>query len=256
MTFYNLNSDIAEGYGAWKMGDDDGLLNLIHSANIACGYHAGDHNIMAEVMKTAHERGVSIGAHPGFYDLHGFGRRQMSLTMTEIENIMAYQLGAAQGIASLTATQITHVKPHGALNNMACQDSDMAKAIARATKAVMPNCIFLAPALSELATAAESAGLTVAIEVFADRAYAPDGQLLSRHHEGAVLHDPAQALEHCKRMIGDGEILAVDGTRLKISAQSICVHGDEPSALAMASHVKSGLEAEGFIGKTLPEIFS
>jgi UPF0271 protein len=255
MTFYNLNADMAEGYGPWKMGDDNGLLDLVHSANIACGYHGGDHNIMAEVMRSAHLRGVSIGAHPGFHDLHGFGRRQMRLNMAEIENLMAYQLGAALGMAALTGAQITHIKPHGALNNMACADQQMAQAIAKAIKTVMPDGIFLAPTLSELARAGEDQGLKVVAEVFADRAYMPDGQLVPRNRPDAMVHDAAAALEQSKRMIGDGEILTIDGSTLKVSAQSICVHGDEPSALAMAKALKSGLDAAGFIGKTLPELF-
>lgn len=254
MTFYNLNSDMAEGYGPWTMGDDAGLLELVHSANIACGYHAGDHNIMAKVMRDARDKGVSIGAHPGFHDLHGFGRRPMQLSMAEIENLMAYQLGAAEAMAALVGAQVTHVKPHGALNNMACHDADMAAAIVKAVKAVTPDHIFLAPALSELAIAGENAGLTVVIEVFADRAYMPDGQLVPRHRPDAMIHDGQVALDNCIRMIGDGEILTIDGTRLKTPAQSICVHGDEPSALAMVKALKTGLETAGFSGKTLPEL--
>ena len=246
---------MAEGYGPWKMGDDEGLLGLVHSANIACGYHAGDHNIMTNVMTAAAAHGVSIGSHPGFDDLHGFGRRQMHLSMAEIENLMAYQLGAAEGIAALAGVKVTHVKPHGALNNMACQDKDMATAIVKAVKAVTPSHIFLAPALSELAKAGEAAGLKVAIEVFADRAYMPDGQLVPRSNPKAMIHDAKTALENCCRMIGDGVIVAIDGTKLTTAAQSICVHGDEPSALTMVSNLKQGLEAQGFIGKTLPEFF-
>lgn len=256
MTKFNLNSDMAEGYGPWTMGDDEGLLALVHSANIACGFHAGDHNIMASVMTSAHKAGVSIGAHPGFYDLHGFGRRQMNLSLSEIENIIAYQLGAALAMASLVGAEITHVKPHGALNNMACHDQDMANAIARAVKAVDPEQIFLAPTLSALVSAGHNHGLKVAEEVFADRAYMPDGQLVSRSRPDAMIHDAQVALENCKRMIGDQQIIAVDGTKLAITAHSICVHGDEPSALAMVKTIKTGLEDAGFTGATLPQIIT
>ena len=256
MTNYNLNSDMAEGYGPWTMGDDDGLLAIVQSANIACGYHGGDHNIMARVMASAHERGVSIGAHPGFYDLHGFGRRQMKLSSSEIEHIIAYQLGAALAMAALVGAEVSHVKPHGALNNMACNDADMAMAIARAVKAVDASQIFLAPTLSELVKAGEKQGLMVAEEVFADRAYMPDGQLAPRSRPDAMIHDAETALENCKRMIGDQEIKALDGTILKITAQSICVHGDEPSAIAMAQTIKNGLDDAGFTSMTLPQMMA
>jgi len=256
MPFFNLNSDMAEGYGPWSMGDDDGLLGLVHSANIACGYHGGDHNIMARVMSAANSAGVSIGAHPGFYDLHGFGRRPMNLSMAEIENIIAYQLGAALAMADLVGAKVTHVKPHGALNNMACNDPDMAQAIAKAVKAVDPSQIFLAPTLSALVKAGHDHGLTTAEEVFADRAYMPDGQLAPRSRPDAMIHDSDQALTNCIRMIGDGQIIAIDGTVLDVTADSICVHGDDPSALAMVKTLKDGLEKAGFKGCTLPEMMA
>jgi len=253
---YNLNSDMAEGYGPWKMGDDDGLLDLVHSANIACGFHAGDHNIMANVMRQAKEKGVSIGAHPGFYDLHGFGRRQIRLSEAEIENLIAYQLGAAIAMAELVGAKVTHVKPHGALNNMAATDPGMSMAISRAIKAVDPDQILLAPVLSEMVTAGQKAGLNVAGEVFADRAYMPDGQLVPRSRPDAMIHDAEIALENCLRMIGESKIRAVDGTEMAINGQSICVHGDEPSALEMIRFLKSGLEGAGFTPATLPELLN
>ena len=256
MTRYNLNSDMAEGYGPWSMGDDEGLLDIVQSANIACGYHGGDHNIMARVMTAAKDKGVSIGAHPGFYDLHGFGRRQMSLSMTEIENIMAYQLGAALAMAALVGAKVSHVKPHGALNNMACQDADMAQAIARAVKAVDRDQIFLAPTLSALVKAGHQYGLNVAEEVFADRAYMPDGQLAPRSRPDAMIHDGQIALENCKRMMAEQQIIALDGTVLDITAHSICVHGDEPSAIAMAKTIKQGLDDAGYTSATLPEMLT
>jgi len=256
MPYFNLNSDMAEGYGPWVMGDDEGLLGLVHSANIACGYHGGDHNIMARVMGAAKVAGVSIGAHPGFYDLHGFGRRQMNLSLIEIENIIAYQLGSALGMAALVGAKVTHVKPHGALNNMACNDKDMAQAIAKAVKAVDASQIFLAPTLSALVQAGQDHGLTTAEEVFADRAYMPDGQLAPRNRPDAMIHDRDEALKNCIRMINEGKIIAIDGTSLDITADSICVHGDEPSALLMVKTLKEGLENAGFTGTTLPEMMA
>ena len=190
MTEFNLNADMAEGYGTWRMGDDDGLLQIISSANIACGFHAGDYQIMGSVMKSADSHGVSIGAHPSFYDLHGFGRRQMSLSDAEIERLIAYQLGASLGVAAAERVRVTHIKPHGAINNMACADASLSAAIVRAVKAVAPDIIMLAPVLSELLAESEKAGLPVAAEVFADRAYMPDGQLVPRSRPDAMIHDP------------------------------------------------------------------
>ena len=256
MQRFNLNSDMAEGYGPWTMGDDDGLLEIVQTANIACGFHAGDHNIMAEVMKKALERGVSIGAHPGFYDLHGFGRRQMRLNEHEIENLIVYQTGASLSIASLVGATVTHIKPHGALNNMASADRGMADAITRAVKTVAPQLIMLAPALSELAASSQDIGLTTAIEVFADRTYMPDGRLTPRSRPDAMVHNADQALTNCLRMLGDGEIRTVENTKLKVEAHSICVHGDEPTALKMAKHVREGMIAAGFKVVTLPEMMA
>lgn len=254
MTDFNLNADMAEGYGPWRMGDDDGLLQIIGSANIACGFHAGDYQIMGEVMKKAQQQGVSVGAHPGFYDLHGFGRRQMTLPDAEVERLIAYQLGASLGVAAAEGVSVTHIKPHGAINNMACADAGLSAAIVRAVKAVDPQIIMLAPVLSELLKEAEKAGLKVAAEVFADRAYMPDGQLAPRSRPDAMIHDPDESLAHCLRMFGDGVIRTVEGTELHVRAQSVCVHGDGPSALATARHIRNGLQAAGFQMKPLPEI--
>lgn len=254
MTNFNLNADMAESYGPWKMGNDDALLPVINSANIACGFHGGDYHIMAETMKKAAAHGVSIGAHPGFYDLHGFGRRQLNLSLNEIENLIAYQLGAAIGAAALVGAKVTHVKPHGALNNMAANHADMAMAIARAVKAVDKSQIFLAPVLSALVTAGHECGLLVAEEIFADRAYMPDGQLAPRHLSDAMIHDPDEALERSLEMLTERRITAIDGTSLAIAPHSLCVHGDGPSAVAMAEHLKQGLTAAGLTAKPLPDM--
>lgn len=254
MTTFNLNADMAESYGPWVLGNDDALLPVINSANIACGFHAGDHNIMTNTMRKAAEHHVSIGAHPGFYDLHGFGRRQMNLSLDEIEHLIAYQLGAAIGAAALAGVKVTHVKPHGALNNMAATNADMAMAIARAVKAVDKSQIFLAPVLSELVTAGEACGLLVAQEIFADRAYMPDGQLAPRSRPDAMIHDPDIALSHSLTMLTEHKITAIDGTTLPITPHSLCVHGDGASAVAMAKHLQTGLTLAGLTAKTLPDM--
>ena len=254
MTDFNLNADMAEGYGPWRMGDDDGLLQIISSANIACGFHAGDYHIMGEVMKKAHQQGVSIGAHPGFYDLHGFGRRQMNLSDAEVERLIAYQLGASLGVAAAEKVAVTHIKPHGAINNMACADAGLSAAIVRAVKAVDPDIIMLAPVLSELLSEAEKAGLKVAAEVFADRAYMPDGQLVPRSRPDAMIHDKAESLAQCVRMFCEHTIVAVDGTALSVKADSVCVHGDGPQAVEIAGFIKAGLEAEGLQPAALPDM--
>ncbi|MEC8728698.1 MAG: 5-oxoprolinase subunit PxpA [Pseudomonadota bacterium] len=254
MSVFNLNADMAESYGPWVMGNDDALLPVINSANIACGFHAGDYNIMVNTMRNAAAHNVSIGAHPGFYDLHGFGRRQINLSLDEIEHLIAYQLGAALGAAALAGAKVTHVKPHGALNNMAATHADIAKAIARAIKAVDATQIFLAPVLSELVIAGEACGLTVAQEIFADRAYMPDGQLAPRSRPDAMIHDPDIALAQSLSMLTEHHITAIDGTKLAITPHSLCVHGDGPSAVAMAKHLQNGLIKAGLTAKTLPDM--
>jgi UPF0271 protein len=256
MTRFNLNADMAEGFGDWQMGNDDGLLDIINTANIACGFHAGDYHIMGDVMTKAAARGVSVGAHPGFYDLHGFGRRQLHLSSAEIERLIAYQLGATIALGQLSGIAVSHIKPHGAINNMACADRALADAIVRGTKAVDSNIILLAPVLSQLYAAGEAAGLAVAGEVFADRAYMPDGQLVPRSRPDAMIHDKTDSLAQCVRMFCEHRIIAVDGTELDVKADSVCVHGDGPQAVEIAGFIKAGLEAEGLQPTALPDMLS
>ena len=253
---FNLNADMAEGYGPWQMGDDQGLLGVINTANIACGFHAGDHNIMGRTLALATQHGVSCGAHPGFLDLHGFGRRQMQLSHAEIERLMAYQIGAMMGMASLAKTPISHVKVHGALSNMACADEGMAAAICRAVKAVDRELILLSPALSCLSSEGHKVGLAVAEEVFADRTYMPDGQLTPRARDDAMIHDADEALAQCLSLFVEGKVCTIEGQMLAMPAQSICVHGDGPQALAFAHKVKEGMIAAGFTPVTLPEMMA
>ena len=253
---FNLNADMAEGYGPWQMGDDDGLLEIITSANVACGFHAGDHNIMGKIMQRATQRNVSIGAHPGFLDLHGFGRRQMTLSEAEIERLIAYQIGASLGMASLVGATVSHIKVHGALSNMACADAGMSAAIARAIVAVDKSLIMLSPALSELSHQGRAAGLVVADEVFADRTYMPDGQLAPRSRDDAMIRDAKDSLEQCLSIFVDGKVRTVEGQMISLPAQSICVHGDGPTALQLAKSVRDGMMAEGFDLVTLPEVLA
>ena len=255
-TDFNLNADMGESFGAWRMGDDNALLSIIDSANIACGFHAGDYNIMATTMASAVKHGVSIGAHPSFYDLHGFGRRPLALPAGEIENLIAYQLGASLGAAALLGADVsvTHVKPHGALNNMACADADIATAIAKAVKAVDSSQILLAPVLSALAEAGRKHGLKVAEEVFADRGYAADGQLLKRGLPGSMIHDAETASKRAVAMFTDQQIISHGGKRLAITPHSICVHGDGAEAVAIAKAVKNALLTAGLTAKPLPDL--
>ncbi len=242
----DLNADLGEGFGQWRMGDDEAMLGIVTSANVACGFHAGDPDIMATTFALAKEKGVAVGAHVAFPDLAGFGRRAMALTPTEIENLVAYQLGAAQGAAALVGHRIAHVKAHGALANIAERDADVAGAIVRAVRAVDPALVLLAIALSEQTRAANRAGLAVAHEIFADRAYAEDGRLLSRAQKGAVIEDVEEAIARVTAMLAEGALVTASGKRLPTRIDSICVHGDTPHAVTMAQRLRATLEAAGW----------
>jgi UPF0271 protein len=246
MRTVDLNCDCGEGFGAYRMGDDAAMLAIVTSANVACGFHAGDPDIMAETFRLAKAKGVSAGAHPSFPDLQGFGRRRLPYTNAEIERLVAYQIGAAQALAAYAGHRLTHVKPHGALSNMACEDTMIAKAVARAAKAVDPNLVFLAIAGTELERAGEKENLAVAREIFADRAYTDEGLLVSRALEGAVIHDADHAAQRVLDMVNENAIIAMSGKRIPIGIDSICVHGDTPGAVHMASAVRNRLEEAGF----------
>ncbi len=254
MTPINLNADLGESFGAWTMGSDAQLLQVIASANIACGFHAGDPVVMRETVHLALANGVSLGAHPAFPDLQGFGRRVMQLSPKELEATLLYQVGALQAMAAAEGGRVTHVKPHGALSNMACADEAMAATVVRAVKALDPQLILLAPALSALERAGEAAGLRVAREVFADRSYQADGQLTPRSLPGAVLHDAADCVRHVQRMLDAGGIVTADGQRLPTPIHSICVHGDGPAAVAAAQAIRAALETAGHRLAGLPEL--
>lgn len=250
----NLNADLGESFGAWSMGDDPAVLDVVTSANIACGFHAGDPLVMRQTVRAAMARGVSLGAHPSFPDLQGFGRRRMDLSPAELEAVLVYQIGALQGMAAAEGGRVTHVKPHGALSNMACADAGLAASVARAVRAVDRGLILLAPAHSALARAGEQAGLRVALEVFADRAYQDDGQLVPRAQPGAVLHGAEACWQHVQRMLDARALVSVTGRRLPTAIDSICVHGDGADAVATARAIRSGLAGAGFTVVPLPEL--
>jgi 5-oxoprolinase (ATP-hydrolysing) subunit A len=246
MSSIDLNCDLGESFGPWVMGNDEAMIELATSVNIACGFHAGDADIMRKTVELAKARGVSIGAHPGYRDLHGFGRRPVpGLKSSEIENMVAYQIGALQAIATAAGHKVTHVKAHGALSNVACEDDMTAQAIASAIKAVDPNLIFVVLANSRLVTAGEKAGLPMVHEVFADRAYEDDGQLVSRRKPGAVLHDARQITERVVRMVQDGEVIAASGKHMKMRMDTVCIHGDTPGAVEIAKVLRKGLADAG-----------
>ncbi|GLI91535.1 LamB/YcsF family protein [Methylocystis echinoides] len=242
----DLNADLGEGFGPWRMGDDAAMLGLVTSANVACGFHAGDPDIMAATFTRAREQGVALGAHVGFPDLAGFGRRPMAMTPREIERAVAYQIGAAQAVAALAGARVTYVKAHGALANLAERDAAVADALARATRAVDPALILLAIALSQQVLAGERAGLAVAHEIFADRAYVDDGRLQPRSEPGAVITDAGVAIARVREMLAEGALITVTGKRLKTPIDSVCVHGDTAHAVDMARALRAGLEAEGY----------
>lgn len=241
----DLNSDLGEGFGAWRLTEDDALLDIVTSANLACGLHAGDPEIMARVFTRAREKGVRVGAHPGFPDLWGFGRRRIPFSTGEIERLIAYQLGAAQGLAAYVGSRLAYVKAHGALSNMAEESPDIAAAIARAVKAVDPSLPILAGPLGAQAHATEHAGLRPVAEVFADRAYGQDGLLAPRGQPGAVITEAEDAAARVVAMVRDAAIITLCGKRLPTAIESICVHGDGPHAVETARLVRARLEQEG-----------
>ncbi len=250
----NLNADLGESYGPYTIGNDAALLEIVGSANIACGFHGGDPLVMARTIARARETGASIGAHPGYADLQGFGRRPMQLPPEELRAVVLYQLGAIAGVAAAQGHGISHVKPHGAMNNQACVDRDMAEVLAGAVAEFDRELILLAPALSELARAGAAAGLPVAHEIFADRSYQADGTLTPRSQPGAVLHDAEAAALHVGRMLDAGGLVTTQGAVLKTPIHSVCVHGDGSAALALASGLRDSLRDRGIDLVPLPQV--
>jgi 5-oxoprolinase (ATP-hydrolysing) subunit A len=240
----DLNADMAEGFGPWPMGADAELLKVITSANIACGFHAGDPDVMARAMAQAVENGVGIGAHPGLPDLQGFGRRRMQISHSEARHLVAYQLGAAQAMARLAGGQVRHLKLHGALANMATEDEALARACYEGALAVDPDLILMVISGTAQARAGAALGARMAHEIFADRAYTEDGLLMDRRLDGAVIHDADQVCARIVAMLRAGAIITAKGTHLPAQIDTICLHGDTSGAVALAQALHSAIKAE------------
>lgn len=241
----DLNSDLGESFGAWRMGDDEAMLAIVSSANVACGFHAGDPTGILRTLKAAKAKGVTVGAHIAYPDLGGFGRRAMDVASEDLTADAIYQIGALQGLAAAAGTSVRYVKPHGALYNTIAQDQRQAEAVIAAIRQVDPELVLMALAGSPLIGWARAAGLKVVAEAFADRGYMPDGSLVSRRLPGAVLHDPEAVAARMLRLATEGSVIAVDGNPVAIEADSICVHGDSPGAVAMAREIRTVLESSG-----------
>ncbi|SMX29294.1 LamB/YcsF family protein [Pelagimonas phthalicica] len=241
----DLNADMGESYGAWSKGDDAALLDIVTSANIACGFHAGDWDVMAETMAQAVAKGVGIGAHPGFPDLHGFGRQRMGFSHASLGNLVRYQIGAAQAMARAAGGEVRHLKLHGALANMCSEDEAMARACYSAAMSVAPDLIVMVLAGTAQQRAAEALGCKIACEIFADRAYNDDATLVDRALPGAVIHDPAIAAPRIADMVEAGAIIAESGARIPTRIDTICLHGDTPTAVQIAGSVRDELQRRG-----------
>ena len=241
----DLNADIGESFGVYKIGHDDLLLRSITSGSIACGFHAGDPSVMRRTVRAATRAGVAIGAHPGFPDLAGFGRREIHMEPRDIADLVLYQVGAISAIARAEGAALRHVKPHGALYNMSVRRGDVAEAIARAVASFDAGLMLMGLPGSELLSAGARLGLRVAAEGFVDRSYEPDGTLTPRHMSDAVLSEPGRAVERAVRLAREGKVVARDGSTISITVDTICVHGDTPNAAELAAAVRLGLEQAG-----------
>lgn len=244
-TTIDLNSDLGESLGAWTMGDDAAMLSIVSSANVACGFHAGDPVVMLATLREAKAHGVTVGAHVSYRDLVGFGRRPMDVPHAELVGDVLYQIGALQAMARAAGTEVRYVKPHGALYNTIAKDERQARSVIEAVKAAGDGLALVVLAGSRQAQWARDAGLRVIEEAFADRGYTPQGELVSRREPGAVLHDPALVAQRMLQLVQHGTVQANDGSTVKVRADSICVHGDSPGAVAMARAVREHLQAAG-----------
>ncbi|MEM9475911.1 MAG: 5-oxoprolinase subunit PxpA [Pseudomonadota bacterium] len=241
----DLNADMGESFGPWPMGDDAALLQVVTSANIACGFHAGDPGTMAQTMALAVENGVGIGAHPGFPDLHGFGRRRMHMQKDELQNAIRYQLGAAQAMARVAGGKVRHLKLHGALANMASEDVTLATTCYEAALDVAPDITIMVLAATPMEQAVRALGCAWVGEIFADRAYNDDATLVDRSLPGAVIHDASHASDRIVAMVKAGAIIAESGAQISARIDTICLHGDTPEAVDIARSVRAGLTAAG-----------
>ena len=250
----DLNSDLGESFGRYTLGMDDKIIPLITSANVACGYHASDPVVMEKTIAMAKEAGIRVGAHPGFPDLMGFGRRNMNVSPAEAKAYTLYQLGALDGFCRAAGVKLQHVKPHGALYNMAAKDYKLSEAICEAIKSFDKDLIVLALSGGELAKAAKDMGLRTALEVFADRGYEEDGTLVDRRKEGAMITDEQEAIDRVIRMVKEKKVTAVTGRDIPIQADSVCVHGDGVKSLAFVEKIRAALQKEEIQICSLDEI--
>ena len=247
MVAIDLNSDLGESYGAWRMGDDAAMLAVVSSANIACGFHAGDPAGIYRTVKAASANGVVIGAHVSYPDRVGFGRRDLDATPEELIADVIYQIGAIKGVAAAAGTTVRYVKPHGALYNRIAYDAKQGQAVIDGIKAVDPSLILMGLANAPILDLARRSGLAVVAEAFADRAYTPKGELVSRREAGSVLHDEKKIADRMVQLAREGTLEAIDGSTIRVEAQSICVHGDSPGAVAIAQEIRRRFEAEGIV---------
>jgi UPF0271 protein len=244
----DLNSDVGESFGNYKLGTDEKLIPLISSANIACGFHGGDPTVMKHSIEIARQSGVAPGAHPGFPDLLGFGRRNMDVSLAEIKDYVTYQIGAMQAFAAAQGMALQHVKPHGALYNMAVKNMEIWDAVAEVIAAVDPSLVLFVmagPWREDLAAIGAKHKIRLAFEFFADRAYNPDGSLVSRKLPGALIHDHKRVVEKVLKLVKESKVVCIDGTEMEIRAETICVHGDNPTALELVGHIRKSLEEAG-----------
>lgn len=241
----DLNSDLGESLGAWRMGDDEAMLDIVSSANVACGFHAGDAAGILHTLRRAAERGVAVGAHVAYPDLAGFGRRYMDVASVDLQADVIYQIGALKGLAAAAGTAVRYVKPHGALYNTIAYDERQARDVIAAIRAIDASLPLVGLAGSPLLEWARHSGLRTVAEAFADRAYRPDGSLVSRREKGAVLHDADEVAARMLRLATEGVVTAIDGSTVRIAADSICVHGDSPGAVAIARQVRNLFERSG-----------
>lgn len=256
MAFVDLNCDLGESFGNYKCGMDDEVIPYITSANVACGFHASDPVVMQKTVQTAKKNHVCVGAHPGYQDLVGFGRRNMVLAPAEITAIIQYQIGALSAFCTAAGVKLQHVKPHGALYNMAVKDEKLAMAVCEGIASIDQGLILLGPAHSQLILAAEKCGLPTANEVFADRAYEEDGTLVPRSRPGAVITDRDAAIARVIQMIKKGTVTAITGKEISVEADSVCVHGDSPAALEFVRSIHAALQAEGIDLAPMKEVIA
>lgn len=241
----DLNSDLGESFGAWTMGMDEEVMASITSANIACGFHAGDAEVMIKTVRGAKKMGVAVGAHPGYPDLQGFGRRNMACSADEVYAYTLYQVGAMQAVCRAQGVELQHVKPHGAMYNQAAKDAALAKAIAQAVKDADPKLILMGLANSQFENAATEVGIAYSAEAFADRGYMSDGSLVPRNKPGAFIHDPKEAATRMVKLVKEGTVETPDGEVIKLTAHSICLHGDSKEAVEMVAVIRAALESNG-----------